>query len=104
MDGGSKKNTRELADLLSAFGDAVLGGRVLGYADVVGLWLNLGRVRLQLADAFARGMATVQSPDDLPREVYDAVEPVAERVDEAMFEGNAIRMESRVTRRPRMQP
>jgi hypothetical protein len=56
-------------------------------------------VRLQLADAVSRGHAMSRSNADLPREVYDAVEPMAERVDEVMFEANAARMESRVTRR-----
>ena len=51
MVGRSKKNCRELADTLRAYGAGLLGGAALDYATWFGLWLCVpAELRLPVAE------------------------------------------------------
>lgn len=85
-----------MSDLLAAYGSGLLGRREVGYADWVGLWLNLDRVRKQGAIAIAEGLVAGQSLEGLDISWADALARVDELVEHLHYEINAARSTARV--------
>lgn len=83
--------------MLATYGGAILAGRPpLGYADWVGLALNLERVQRREAAAVAEGTAVGSSARDLDASWADALALLPEQVDLLHFRINAERQSARV--------
>lgn len=93
LDGAKKKSTRFLADVAGAFPGVAIPN---DYGTLVGLWLNLGRARLQHAGAVMQGSAFAFGRGPLPRELFDAIALTEEEVGEMEFSTNADRELARV--------
>ncbi len=63
----------------------------LDYSTVVGLWLNLERVRLQRASEVMRGISFAFGRGKLPGELFEAISLTPEEAAEAAFAANAER-------------
>jgi hypothetical protein len=83
--------------LLPIYGNAILPpGWELDYDLFTGLVLNLPRVRLQQAAAYAQALAATSSNSPLSRDWADALAPSPELVDEVLYQANAARQDAKV--------
>lgn len=82
--------------MIAVYGPGVLGlTEGVGYEGALGLWLNLPRVRLQLALAHLMAIGAAGSKSDLGIEWADAMAQVPEEVDFIHFAINAERQRAR---------
>lgn len=92
-----KSQCRQLADMLAAYGSGILPAHAdLTYADWVGLWLNLERVRKRQAIAVAEGTVAGSSANGLDSSWADALALVDEVVEMLHHDINAARATARV--------
>lgn len=86
--------------MLTTYGSGLLVGRQpLGYADWVGLFLNLDRLQRRQAVAVAEGMVTGSGTSDLDSSWADAVAQWPEEVPPIHFGINAERQSARIRAR-----
>jgi hypothetical protein len=81
--------------MLAVYGSAVLQGEPLDYAGWVGLYLNLGRIRLRQAQALTQALGAAQGNVDPTWEWADALATSPELVDEILYQMASARSEAR---------
>jgi hypothetical protein len=92
-----KSAGRQLADLLAAYGGVILQGRPpLSFEQVMGLWLNLPRVRRQKAAAHAEGSVAAGGLQSLDEGWADALAGTPEETEFLHYLLNAERATARV--------
>jgi hypothetical protein len=74
---------------------ALRPGHELTYADMVGLELNLPRVRLTQALALAQALSVANSNEPLTRDWADALSSSPDAVDDLLFQMNSARADAK---------